>query len=110
MNMTRRAVRKSDPVLLTPDGDYLCAKKVNNMLRVLAAKAGLQPEGYTSHGLRMGHCIDLVKAGNPKWWIKKWGRWASNCWEATYAKLDFRELAALLKTPVLELGYLLPVE
>ncbi len=87
------------------DGKCVCPKEVNDVLANLAVLANLNPDDGTSHGMRMGRCTDLVKMGMDYLIIKKWGRWASNIWESSYAKLDFTDLAELLHTPTVDLGY-----
>ncbi len=61
--LSRRQVQNSKPLLLKLDGKFVCTKEVNNVLANLAALANLNTDDYTSHGMRMGRCTDLVKMG-----------------------------------------------
>ena len=96
--------RNGDPLLLTSKGLPVRQQHVNNLIKSLARDLHLDPTVYSSHSLRAGRATDLAKAFKPTWFIKKWGRWRSNCWEDFYAKLDFTDMAKIANKSLHELG------
>ena len=77
---------------------------VNHMIKNLILKMGLDPKLYSSHSLRAGRATDLARAMKPAWFIKKWGRWRSDCWQDFYAKLDMSDIAKISNLTWHELG------
>ena len=77
---------------------------VNHLIKNLTIKMGLDPTLYSSHSLRSGRATDLARANKPAWFIKKWGRWRSDCWQDFYAKLDLRDIAVLSNLSWHQLG------
>ena len=95
---------KDSPLLIGSNGKPMRQQHVNNLIKNLAEKAGLEPLLYSSHSLRSGRATDLARALKPTWFIKKWGRWRTDCWQAYYAKLDFRDIAKMSNLTLSELG------
>lgn len=95
---------KNKPLLLMESGYPVKPDFVNNMIKNLVRKIGLNEEIYSSHSLRSGRATDLARSNKSAISIKKWGRWRSNCWEDFYAKLDFNDIAILSRTSPEELG------
>ena len=98
------ANRNSDPLLLTSKGLPVRQQHVNNLIKSLARDLQLDPTVYSSHSLRAGRATDLARAFKPDWFIKKWGRWRSNCWQDFYAKLDFTDIAIMSNLTLNQLG------
>ena len=94
----------SDPLLLKLNNYPLAQYAINNMIKNFIIEMGLNPKFYSSHSLRSGRATDLARALRPAWFIKKWGRWRSNCWEDFYAKLDMSDIAKLSNLSWHELG------
>lgn len=92
------------PLLLNEDGRPLKSQHLNNIIKNLIAKMGLDPNKYASHSLRSGRATDLARAKKSAVSIKKWGRWRSDIWQDFYAKLDFNDIAKLSKTSPQDLG------
>ena len=88
----------------TSKGKPVRAAHVNNLIKALAVRLKLEPTLYASHSLRSGRATDLARAMKPTWFIKKWGRWRSDCWQDFYAKLDFSDIAKLSKLSLNQLG------
>ncbi len=44
----------------------------------------------------------MARANVARWMIAKWGRWASDCWEYVYARLDSTDLAKLTDTTLIK--------
>ncbi|KAG1709867.1 hypothetical protein DVH05_016882 [Phytophthora capsici] len=59
----------------------LSAKTVSNTLKRTAALAGVSPQAYATHSIRIGGATSLVAGGADRLSIKLLGRWASNCFE-----------------------------
>ena len=77
---------------------------VNNLVKNLIAKIGLNPLEYSSHSLRSGRATDLTRSNVLSHHIQKWGRWRSDCWKEHYAKLDCSDIARLTSLSLHELG------
>ena len=92
------------PLLLTSKGNPVRKAHVNNLIKSLARDMNLDDSVYSSHSLRSGRATDLARAMKPAWFIKKWGRWRSECWQDFYVKLDFTDIARLSKLTWAELG------
>ena len=71
----------NEPLLLRLTNRPLAQYAINNMIKNLIIKMKLNPLYYSSHSLRAGRATDLARAMKPAWFIKKWGRWRSDCWE-----------------------------
>lgn len=95
---------RNKPLLLLASGYPVKPQFVNNVIKNLIEKMGLNPDFYSSHCLRSGRATDLARAKKSAISIKKWGRWRSNCWEKFYAKLDFNDIAILSRTSPADLG------
>ena len=93
-----------NPLLLKLTGRPLPPSNINHLIKNLIIKMGLNPSTYSSHSLRSGRATDLARTLKPTWFIKKWGRWRSNCWEDFYAKLDFTDIAKIANQSLHELG------
>ena len=83
------------PLFMQLNKKPLAQYAMNNLIKNMIIKMGLKPEFYSSHSLRSGRATDLARAQKPSWFIKKWGRWRSDCWETFYAKLDLSDIARL---------------
>ena len=94
------------PLLLRLDNRPIPQHHVNFLIKNLVIKMGLDPKLYSSHTLRSGRATDLARALKPAWFIKKWGRWRSDCWQDFYAKLDFSDIAKISNLSLHELGIL----
>ncbi len=92
--------KPTDAFLRKENGKPLSPDNMNNTIGVIAEELDCDPAFYKQHSLRIGHASDQARNGVPHWIIKKWGRWKSNCWEAIYARLDFRDVAKLTNTSV----------
>ena len=103
-NRTWRDKGSKYPLLITSKGLPIRAAHVNNLLKALAIKIAIDPTLYSSHSMRSGRATDLARALKPSWFIKKWGRWRSECWQDFYAKLDFSDIAKLSKLTLVDLG------
>ena len=95
---------KNKPLLLRLDERPLPPTHVNHAIKNMIIKMGLDPTKYASHSFRSGRATDLARTLKPSWFIKKWGRWRSNCWEDFYAKLDFTDMAIIANKSLHELG------
>lgn len=95
---------RKDPLLLRLNEKPLPQYAVNHMIKNLIAKMGLDISKYSSHSLRSGRATDLARAMKPAWFIKKWGRWRSDCWQDFYAKLDLTDIATLSNLSWHQLG------
>ena len=87
-------LKPTSPVLVIGDAP-MKQEHINNFVKYIATFHGLDPSQYRAHSLRSGRTTDLAKGGVPAWIIKKWGRWATACWEKHYAKLDCSDLSRL---------------
>ena len=94
------------PLLLTLEEKPIRSTQVNFAVKNFVAKMKLNPKEYSSHSLRSGRATDLARTLKPNWFIKKWGRWRSDCWENFYAKLDFTDIAIIANKSLHELGLL----
>lgn len=92
------------PLLLNLSNMPMRQQHVNNFIKNIIIKMKLDPTDYSSHSLRSGRATDLARTLKPTWFIKKWGRWRSNCWEDHYAKLDFSDIAIIANIPLQALG------
>lgn len=92
------------PLLLRLNMKPLPQYAVNHLIKNLILKMGLDPSKYSSHSLRSGQATHLARAGHSAWFIKKWGRWRSNCWEDFYAKLDLTDIAIISNLSWHQLG------
>jgi len=92
------------PLLIHLRAMPLRQQHINNFLKNIAIRLKLNPTDYSSHSLRSGRATDLAIAKCEPWFIKKWGRWRSNCWEDHYAKLDFTDIAVIANKSLQELG------
>ena len=92
------------PLLLKLNEKPLPPTHVNHAIKNLAIKMGLDPKKYSSHSLRSGRATDLARTLKPSWFIKKWRRWRSYCWQDFYAKLDFTDMAKIANKSLHELG------
>lgn len=93
-----------DPLLMRLNSKPIPQYAVNHMIKNFIQKMGLDPSLYSSHSLRSGRATDLARAMKPSWFIKKWGRWRSDCWQDFYAKLDMTDIARLSKLSWHDLG------
>lgn len=93
-----------NPLLLKLNERPISPTNVNHLIKNLIIKMNLNPTRYSSHSLRSGRATDLARSLKPTWFIKKWGRWRSNCWEDFYAKLDFTDMAKIANQSLHELG------
>ena len=94
----------NSPLLLQLNERPVLPTHVNHLIKNLIIKMKLNPADYSSHSLRSGRATDLARTLKPSWFIKKWGRWRSNCWEDFYAKLDFTDMAKIANKSLHELG------
>ena len=92
------------PLLLRLNEMPIPQYAVNHLIKNLIIKMGLNPNLYSSHSLRAGRATDLARALKPSWFIKKWGRWRSDCWQDFYAKLDMSDIAIISNLSWHELG------
>ena len=86
------------------NGMPMMAKHLNNAIKYLIARIGLNEDHYASHSLRSGRATDLARSGKPAYLIQKWGRWRSDCWKEFYLKLCFTDIAVLTKSSLHSLG------
>ena len=91
-------IKPNDPLLLDDRGKTLKAELVTNAIRNIIYQLDLNPLHYNTHSLRIGAATDLARDNVQHFIIKQWGRWRSNCWETTYARLDYLDLAKLTNT------------
>ena len=73
---------------------------ISKHLKTEVAKYGLNPREYSLHSLRIGRASDLARANMARWLIAKWGRWTSDAWEKTYARLNFLDMAKITNTSI----------
>ena len=78
--------------------------QMRNLMKNLARGIGLEEKYYVPHSLRSGRCTDLMRANKPKWAVKKWGRWRSDCWFDHYLKLDVSDIAKISNLTYNDLG------
>ena len=98
-----RTATSNDPVLYWESKSKCKAlnrDKISNYIKNMAKQFGLNIKEYQLHSLRIGRASDLARIGTPRWLIAKWGRWASDCWELIYARLDFTDIMQLTGTPL----------
>ena len=77
---------------------------LNNAIKYLIIRIGLNEDYYSSHCLRSGRATDLARSGKPGYLIQKWGRWRSDCWMEFYLKLNFTDIAILTQSSLHSLG------
>ena len=106
LKMRRKAYGEAErnPLLLRLDNRPLPPTHVNHLIKNLVLKLNLDPTKYSSHSLRAGRATDLARTLKPTWFIKRWGRWRSDCWEEFYVKLDFTDMAKIANKSLHELG------
>ena len=81
----------------------LTRQKLNNLIRDLASRCGVDPRRYSSHSFRIGAASAAAAAGIPDWRIQALGRWSSDCYKR-YIRLPSSETnsiaAALARAPI----------
>lgn len=58
---------------------------------------------YTPHAFRSGGCTELARRGYKESFIKKVGRWKSDCWADFYFSLDFTDISLISGKPISKL-------
>ena len=96
-----RVAKPHDPVLhmTSKTGCHAMNRdRISKHLKAAVAELGLKPIEYSLHPLRIGRASDLARTKVARWYIAKWGRWTSDCWEKIYARLNFKDMAKITNT------------
>ena len=70
------------PLFRLKNGDPLFRSEVQGMVQVAAADVGMDRTRFAVHSLRIGGACALLHAGFSIEIIQRWGRWASNAFQA----------------------------
>ncbi len=62
--------------------------QVIDVMRQALTYMGLDPQVYSGHSFRIGHCTDVALEGRSDAQLRHAGRWASNAFQV-YTKLNF---------------------
>lgn len=65
------------PLFQSTTGSPISYDQLNSSIKLLAAKAGLDPTLFAGHSLRIGGATSLAQLGYPAHFIKELGRWSS---------------------------------
>ena len=78
------------------DGSPLYRSEVQGLIQLAAQEVGVDPTRYAVHSLRIGGACALLHAGYSIELIQRWGRWASNAFQAYLweSSDDARDVAA----------------
>ena len=71
-----------EPLFRMKNGDPLFRSEVQGLIQMAAEKAGVDKTRYAVHSLRIGGACALLHAGFSIEIIQRWGRWASNAFQA----------------------------
>lgn len=82
------------PLFQLPDGSPLTYSQLNNAIKNLASRIGLDSSRFAGHSLRIGGATSLAMLGYPDYVIKMLGRWASFAYQA-YPRLTGNMRAAV---------------
>lgn len=76
-----RTARPPGPLFTSSNGQFLTRRDVSSMLKSVLHSAGLDPQRYSSHSLRIGAATAAAHAGLPDHLIKTLGRWRCNAYQ-----------------------------
>ncbi len=83
--LTLRQYGPSGPLFTLSSGVYLTRSSVSATMKSLLRTAGINPETFSSHSLRIGAATAAAEAGLPDHLIKTLGRWHSHAYQ-TYIR------------------------
>jgi len=70
------------PLFRMKNGSPLFRSEVQGIIQIAAEEVGVDPSRYAVHSLRIGGACALLHAGFSIELIQRWGRWASNAFQA----------------------------
>ena len=70
------------PLFRLSDGSPVLRSMVQDLIQQAAVAVGLPPARYATHSLRIGGACALLHAGMSVELIQRWGRWASQAFQA----------------------------
>ena len=74
------AYDSAGPLLQTPRGKMASRTAVSDSIKRTATKLRCEPGDYAAHSLRIGGVTTLFYAGVDHEEVRRFGRWASDCW------------------------------
>ncbi len=83
--LTLRQYGPSGPLFTLSSGVYLTRSSVSPTMKSLLRTAGINPETFSNHSLRIGAATAAAEAGLPDRLIKTLGRWHSHAYQ-TYIR------------------------
>ena len=79
---TRFTDEQEEPLFRMKDGNPLYRSEVQGLIQIAAEEIGVDAARYAVHSLRIGGACALLHAGFSIELIQRWGRWASNAFQA----------------------------
>ena len=73
---------QEEPLFRMKDKTPLFRSEVQGLIQIAAEEVGVGPSRYAVHALRIGGACALLHAGYSIELIQRWGRWASNAFQA----------------------------
>jgi hypothetical protein len=78
----RFAEEAEEPLFRLSDGSPLYRSEIQGIIQLAAEETGVDKARYAVHSLRIGGACALLHAGFSIELIQRWGRWASNAFQA----------------------------
>ena len=78
MHTRPRYRNKNEPFFVFSDKSPVKPEQMRAVLKLIIQFSGFHPNLYSTHSLRTGRALDLLKLGLSVETIKKMGRWKSN--------------------------------
>ncbi len=73
---------QEEPLFRKKDGNPFFRSEVQGLIQIAAEEIGVDATRYAVHSLRIGGACALLHAGFSMELIQRWGRWASNAFQA----------------------------
>ena len=94
---SRSPFPNSGPLFTFQSGSFLTRGRFTSETRLLLSKGGLDSNEFAGNSFRIGAATTAASANLPRWLIKVWRRWSSDCFER-YIKTPPSVLAQVPQT------------